>query len=42
MQKIWSGIRSFVNITKVKADYIPSILESEKTVENPRAIANIF
>ena len=29
-------------IVKVKADYIPSILESGKTFDNPRAIANIF
>ena len=42
MKKIWSGIRSFINISKVKADYIPSILESGKTVDNFRAIADIF
>ena len=42
MKKIWSGIRSIINISKVKADYIPSILESGKTVDNPCAIANIF
>ena len=41
-EKIWSGIRSIINISKVKADYIPSILESGKTVDNPCAIANIF
>ena len=28
MKKIWSEIRSIINISKVKADYIPSILES--------------
>ena len=32
MKKIWSGIRSIINISKVRADYIPSILESGKTV----------
>ena len=42
VKKIWSGIRSIINISKVKADYIPSILESGKTVDNPCAIANIF
>ena len=42
MKKIWPGIRSIINISKVKADYIPSILESGKTVDNPCAIANIF
>ena len=42
MKKIWSGIRSIINISKVKGDYIPSILESGKTVDNPCAIANIF
>ena len=40
-KKIWSGIRSIINISKVKADYIPCILESGKTVDNPCAIANI-
>ena len=42
MKKIWSGIRSIINISTVKADYIPSILESGKTVDNLCAIANIF
>ena len=42
MKKNWSGIRSFINSGKVKADYIPSILESGKPVDNPCAIANIF
>ena len=42
IKKIWSGIRSIININKVKADYIPSILESGKTVDDPCAIANIF
>ena len=42
MKKIWSGIRSIINVNKVKADYIPSILGSGKTVENPCAIANIL
>ena len=42
MKKTWSGIRVISSRSKVKADYIPSILESGKTVDNPRAIANIF
>ena len=42
MKKIWSGIRSIINISKVKANDILSILESGKTVDNPYAIANIF
>ena len=42
MKKIWSGIRSIINTSKVKANDIPSILESGKTVDNPYAIANIF
>ena len=42
MKKIWCGIRSIINISKVKPDYIPSILESGKTVDTPCAIANIF
>ena len=42
MKKIWSGIRSIINISKVKAEYNSSILESGKTVDNPCAIANIF
>ena len=42
MKKIWSGVRSIINISKVKANYIPSILESGKTVDNPYVIADIF
>ena len=42
MKKIWSGIRSIINISKVKADYISSILEGGKTVDNPCPIANIL
>ena len=42
VKNIWSGIRSIISISKAKADYIPSILESGKTVDNPCAIANIF
>ena len=42
MKKIWSGIRSIINISKVKANYIPSILESGKTVDNPCVIADTF
>ena len=29
------------NISKVKADYIPNILETSKAVDNPCTIANI-
>ena len=42
MKKIWSGIRSIINISKVKANFIPSILESGKTVDNPCAVAKFF
>ena len=35
VKKIWSGIRSIINISKVKADYIPSILESGKLLIIP-------
>ena len=35
MKKSWSGIRSIINISKVKADYIPSILESGKLLIIP-------
>ena len=42
IKKIWSGIRSIINISKVKADYIPTLLESSKSIDNPWAIANIF
>lgn len=42
MKKICSKIRSVIDISKVKADYIPSILESGQTFDNPCAIANIF
>ena len=42
MKKIWSGIRSIINISKVKANFIPSILERGKTVDNPCAVANIL
>ena len=36
IQKIWSGIRSVIPISKVKANYIPSILESGKIFPNGR------
>ena len=42
MKKIWSGIRSIINTSKVKADYIPTLLENGKPINNPCAIANIF
>ena len=28
MRKIWSGIRSITNVSKVRADYIPTLLEN--------------
>lgn len=40
MLEIWSLIRSIINFSKVKADYIPSCLESGKTIDNPCAIAS--
>ena len=42
MRKIWSGIRSIINISKVKADYIPTLLENGKLIDNPSAIARTF
>ena len=42
IKKIWSGIRSIINISKVKADYVPTLLESGKSIDNPCAIANIL
>ena len=42
MRKIWSGIRSIINVSKVKADYIPTLLENGKLIDNPSAIAGTF
>ena len=42
IKKIWSGIRSIINISKVKADFIPTLNENGKVIDNPSAIANIF
>ena len=42
MRKIWSGIRSIINVSKVKADYIPTLLENGKLIDNPSAIARTF
>ena len=42
MRKIWSGIRSIINVSKVKADYIPTLLENGKFIDNPSAIARTF
>ena len=35
MRKIWSGIRSIINVSKVKSDYIPTLLENGKLIDNP-------
>ena len=40
--KIWSGIRSIINISKVKVDFTSTLNENGKTINNPPAIANIF
>ena len=42
MQKLWSGIRSIINIGKCKNSYITSILNNNKSVDNPNDIADIF
>ena len=42
INKFWSGIKSVINISKVKADYIPTLLEGDKSIDNPCAIANIL
>ena len=42
IKKIWSGIRSIINISKVKADFIPTLNENGKVIDNPSAISNIF
>ena len=46
MRKIWSGIRSIINVGKVKDDYIATLLENGKLIDNPSAIArtlnNVF
>ena len=42
IKKIWSGIRSIINISKVKADFIPTLNENGKIMDNPSAVANIF
>ena len=42
MRKIWSGIRSIINVSKVKADYIPTLLENGKLIDNRSATARTF
>ena len=42
MQKLWSGIRSILNVGKCKNSYLTSILNNNKSVDNPKDIANIF
>ena len=42
MRKIWSGIRSIINVSKVKADYTPTLLENGKLIDNSSAIPRTF
>ena len=42
MRNIWSGIRSIINVSEVKSDYIPTLLENGKLIDNPSAIARTF
>ena len=42
MQKLWSCIRSILNIVKCRNSYITSTLNNNKSVDNPKYIANIF
>ena len=35
MKKLWSGIRSILNVGKCKNSYITSILNNNKSVDNP-------
>ena len=42
MQKLWSGIRSILNVGKCRNSYITSILNNNMSVDNPKYIANIF
>lgn len=42
MQKLWSGIRSMLNVGKCKNSYITSILNNNKPVDNPKCIANMI
>ena len=42
MKKLWSGIRSILNVGKCKDSYITSILENNKSIDNPSDIANNF
>lgn len=42
MQKLWSGIRSIINVGQCKNSYITYILSNNKSVDNPNDIANIF
>ena len=42
MQKLWYGIRSILNVGKCKNSYITSILNNNKSFDNPEDITNIF
>ena len=41
-QKVWSGIRSILNVGKWKNSYTTFILNNNKSVDNPKDSANIF
>lgn len=42
IKKFWSGIRSIININKVKAEYISTLLENGKHIDNPSTVARTF
>ena len=42
MQKLWSGIGSILNVSQCKNSYVTSILNNNKSVDNPKDIANII
>ena len=42
MKKLWTGIRSIINISKCRDVFIPTLSENNKSFNNPQDIANIF
>ena len=43
MKKVWSGIRSIVNVSKNNNGiYISHLLQDGKDVDDPKNMANIF
>ena len=42
MKKVWSGIRSIININKYKNTSIPRLLIYNKSIDDPQSIANAF